>query len=151
MSESPAVLHDEAFGIVPIFPVDKADVSSYLFLLVQHHEGHWGFPKGHAELDESPLVTACRELTEETGISQYQLIPDISFEESYEFIKKGEKTQKNVTYFLAFVDAMTVQTQAEEIKNFAWNPFAETKELITYPANRRVLEQVRQYLHDKFA
>ncbi|NES98674.1 MAG: hypothetical protein F6K32_26570 [Desertifilum sp. SIO1I2] len=61
-------------------------------------------------------------------------------------MKKGITVQKKVTYFLAFVESMTVKIQAEEIQNFAWNSFAETKSLITYPANRRVLEKVREYL-----
>ena len=43
------------------------------FLLIQHHAGHWGFPKGHQEKGEDDLTTARRELQEETGIKQIKI------------------------------------------------------------------------------
>jgi len=39
------------------------------YLLVKHrYGGHWDFPKGHMEGDESPLEAALREVLEETGL-----------------------------------------------------------------------------------
>ena len=37
-------------------------------LLVKHNDGHWGFPKGHVEKDETELQTAIREVKEETNL-----------------------------------------------------------------------------------
>ena len=35
----------------------------------QGEGGHWDFPKGHIETNETEIMTALRELEEETGIS----------------------------------------------------------------------------------
>ena len=50
------------------------------FLIIQHSvkpnvtEGHWDFPKGHVEENETEFETAVRELKEETGITDFLLI-----------------------------------------------------------------------------
>ena len=35
-------------------------------LIVRQNAGHWGFPKGHVEGDETEFETAFREVREET-------------------------------------------------------------------------------------
>lgn len=57
---------DKSFGVIPVF---KNDGGEYFFCLVKHRAGHWGFPKGHPDVDESEEETAKRELLEETGIN----------------------------------------------------------------------------------
>ncbi|MEC4987008.1 MAG: NUDIX domain-containing protein [Oscillatoria sp. PMC 1068.18] len=141
------IIQDASFGIVPLF-VDK---SEHLFLLIQHQKGHWGFPKGHSETGESPHEAACRELSEETGIQDYQLLPETTFRERYEFKKKGHLVAKEVTYFLAIVKTQKVQIQEEEIKNYAWCKFQEAMSLITYQQSQKVLAEVEAYLHSKAA
>ena len=37
-------------------------------LLVKHNAGHWDFPKGHVEANETEVDTAIREVKEETNI-----------------------------------------------------------------------------------
>ena len=37
-------------------------------LLIKHNSGHWDFPKGHVEGEESEVETAIREVKEETGL-----------------------------------------------------------------------------------
>ena len=75
----PQIKKDESFGIIPIF----CQGDSYSFLLIQHQAGHWGFPKGHAISGELPVETACRELQEETGISDYTLLEEVSFSQKF--------------------------------------------------------------------
>ena len=135
-------MKDECFGIVPIF----ASETDTLFLLIQHQAGHWGFPKGHANPGESAIETAKRELEEETGIRDCEVLEEPSFVEHYSFVKEGEPIEKTVTYFLAFVNSMEVQLQAEEIQNSAWICFEEAVKLITFDANRQVLREVKAYL-----
>jgi bis(5'-nucleosidyl)-tetraphosphatase len=135
-------MKDECFGIVPIF----TNETDSLFLLIQHQAGHWGFPKGHANPGESAIETAKRELEEETGIRDCEVLEEPSFVEHYSFVKEGEPIEKTVTYFLAFVNSMEVQLQAEEIQNSAWSSFEEAVKLITFDANRQVLREVKAYL-----
>ena len=48
---------EASFGLVPY----QCHTSPVRVLLVQQRAGHWGFPKGHAHDDETPLAAACRE------------------------------------------------------------------------------------------
>ena len=44
-------------------------------LLLQYPQGHWDLPKGHVEdSDADNMVTAARELSEETGITESFLV-----------------------------------------------------------------------------
>ena len=149
-------MKDEAFGIVPFF-LSEADT---LFLLIQHQAGHWAFPKGHAEPGESALLTAKRELEEETGIRNYEVLEHPSFVEHYSFVqegnsssvkhysfaKEGEAIEKTVTYFVAFVKSREVVLQVEEVQNSAWVSFEEAVKLITFDGNRQILREVKAYL-----
>ncbi|MBR6598855.1 MAG: NUDIX domain-containing protein, partial [Oscillospiraceae bacterium] len=49
-------------------------------LLIKHiNSGHWSFPKGHIEANETEQETALREIKEETGID---VVLDPSFRET---------------------------------------------------------------------
>ena len=133
---------DEAFGIVPIHRQPDGD----RILLIQHHSGHWGFPKGHPDPGETAIATARREFEEETGIADYEPIADRAFVEHYRFKRDGGSVEKTVTYFPAWVHATTVTCQAQEIRSFAWLPFEEAVQRITYEPSRQVLRQVQDYL-----
>lgn len=135
-------LKDESFGIIPI--LRQAD--TYLFLLIQHHAGHWGFPKGHAIAGESPLQAACRELVEETGISDYTLLEGVEFAERYTVTKKDKTFDKTVTYFPAFVKSQMVKCQVEEIQNYTWADGETALALITYEPSKQILRDVERYL-----
>ena len=149
-------MKDEAFGIVPVFSTE----TDTLFLLIQHQAGHWAFPKGHADPGESALETAKRELEEETGIRDYEVLEEPSFVEYYSFVqegnpsfvkhyslaKEGELIEKSVTYFVAFVNSREVVLQAEEVQNSAWIAFDEAINLITFDGNRGILREVKAYL-----
>lgn len=133
---------DESFGVIPILRQGE----TYLFLLVQHKAGHWAFPKGHANIGESPVQAGCREFVEETGISNYQLLEGISFSESYTFTRKGQTFDKTVIYFPAFVESEIVKPQEEEIQNYMWADYEKALTLITYEPSKRMLMDVNQYL-----
>ncbi|NJP12356.1 MAG: NUDIX domain-containing protein [Leptolyngbyaceae cyanobacterium RU_5_1] len=133
---------DEAFGIVPIL----CQGDEYQFLLIQHHAGHWGFPKGHAEPNESTVEAACREFAEETGISDYTLLGEVSFSEQYTFTRNGQKFYKTVVYYPAFVQSPTVQYQKEEIQNYVWLDYDRAIALLTFEGAKRVLTEVKQHL-----
>ena len=67
------------------------------FLLIQHptksngDEGHWDFPKGHVEGNETELETAKRELIEETGIVNFRLFDGFRHRIEYNFQKGNER------------------------------------------------------------
>ena len=64
------MISEYSCGSIPFFQGPYG----YRFLIIQHQEGHWGFPKGHIEKGETPEQTATREFQEETGIKNVQII-----------------------------------------------------------------------------
>ena len=157
-------MHDKSFGIVPVYKKS----GEYLFLLVQQNAGHWTFPKGHAERGESNVETARRELREETGISDVEIVPQTSFTERYtfsflekflpipkfrffRFMQKGIRVWKSVVYFIGFVKNDTVKLQQDEICAYHWLPYEKARELLTFPEGRRVIEMAHRYLTSKKA
>ena len=66
-------------------------------LLIKHvNSGHWSFPKGHVEADETEVETAKREIMEETSI---EALIDSTFRETVSYSPKKD-VQKEVVYFI---------------------------------------------------
>jgi 8-oxo-dGTP pyrophosphatase MutT (NUDIX family) len=133
---------DFSYGLVPIYQ----EQNQVEFLLTQHIEGHWAFPKGHAEGDENHLAAAQREFEEETGLKHYQVDDEVSFTEEYYPTKDGQILHKTVTYFPAFVEQKGVKIQEEEVQDYAWLPYAAAQKRLTFTGSKRVLRETRAYL-----
>lgn len=132
-----------SFGILPIrLNQDKHEV-----LLIQHHSGHWSFPKGQAEGNELPLETASRELKEETGLSILKLLSTLPFEERYDFYRKGVHIDKTVHYFPAIVEGEVVIQQLE-IKSSQWLSLDDAQKRVTYEECRKVCHQLQAFLQN---
>jgi bis(5'-nucleosidyl)-tetraphosphatase len=143
---------DASYGVVPIHEKSEGE---FLYLLVQHREGHWGFPKGHMEKGEAPIQTATRELAEETGITNIDIDENVIESEQYIIDHKpgtksdfpGRYTRKTVTYFFGFTHQMKVLYAGidEEIINYVWLPFKDAMERLTYEEARTILKKAHQY------
>lgn len=60
-----SIMYPQVFGVIP----EAFDGRQYRYLVVLGRKAmKWGFPKGHPEPGEDPLVCALREGKEETGI-----------------------------------------------------------------------------------
>ncbi len=135
-------LTDQSYGIVPIHLQD----ATRRYLVVQHLGGHWSFPKGHPEKDETPEETARRELREETGLVVAQLLSPGHFHERYTFTRRGKRVHKTATFFVGLIESPHVTLQQEELLAFAWGTYEETMSRITFEAGKAVLEGVEQSL-----
>ena len=135
-------MKDKSFGVIPI----RQQAGDFQYLLVQHHAGHWAFPKGHAENGENDIAAARRELLEETGISDVRLLENVSLSETYYFRRGTQTVAKTVRYFLGLVGQAEVRIQAAEIKAYRWASYEEALGLITFDENRRIIGEARDYL-----
>lgn len=132
---------DLSFGIVPLKKFDGA----WRVLLVHHIAGHWSFPKGHPEKDETPEQTAQRELEEETGLHVTQLLQKEPIEEVYTFSHRGEKIFKTVRYFIALVDGKEYP-QLDELLGCEWFSFDEAHKKLSFENTRKLLSEAQEVL-----
>lgn len=124
---------EKSYGIIPC----RKNQGHWEIFLVQLHAGHWGFPKGHANVGEGPLEAAERELYEETKLRKVRLILDNPFTESYSLLRQGVPTFKTVCYYLAEVQGDAI-VQAEEIQDSGWFPVDQILERLTFPEAQKV-------------
>ena len=121
------------------------------FLLIQHptksngDEGHWDFPKGHVEGNETELETAKRELIEETGIAEFKIFNGFRHRIEYNFSKDNRIVSKEVIFFLAESNIKDVKLSSEH-QNFIWLNFNLAYSKLTYANAKEVLAAVKIFL-----
>ncbi len=119
--------------------------SGRAFLLVRQRKGHWSFPKGHVEGNETEAETAGREIREETALS-VQFFPGFRSEYTYE---KMPGVWKTVVFFLAKPCGGTLRFQKEELMDAGWFTEKEAGEQITFERDRKVFREAVQFLNGK--
>jgi len=118
------------------------------FLLLLYDAGHWDFPKGHIEKDESSEQAALRELKEETGISDAEILPGFAESIHYFFKKEGRLVSKDVVFFAARTKTSDVKLSFEH-KDFIWLPFNDALAKLTYKNAKEVLRKVEVFLSEQ--
>ncbi|WP_412031801.1 bis(5'-nucleosyl)-tetraphosphatase [Metamycoplasma buccale] len=116
--------------------VFKATLNHIYVLLVEQIVGHWGFPKGHVEINETEERTAIREVKEETNID-IKIIPGFREINSY---SPYPLVIKDVVYFVAKPLNNNLIGQDEEIKVVEWVPIQEAKSRITYDNDQKIFD-----------
>ncbi|MFL2976440.1 MAG: bis(5'-nucleosyl)-tetraphosphatase [Candidatus Thalassarchaeaceae archaeon] len=117
-----------------------------LILLLRYPQGHWGFPKGHVEENDlSHQATAIRELEEETGITDVEIISNWFTSTKYTYIKKNIPTEKEVHWFPARTNTMNISL-SEEHTDYIWIDVDSAEEMITFDEEVRVLQEARKIL-----
>lgn len=132
---------EHSYGIIPLRLHEK----KWQVLLVHHRAGHWAFPKGHPERDESPRQAAERELREETGLIVHRYLLSEPLTENYIFTLHGEQVFKTVQYFLALVKGQEV-IQESEIQAIQWLSLPKAYDRITFQEGKNVCLQVSEFL-----
>jgi bis(5'-nucleosidyl)-tetraphosphatase len=105
----------------------------------------WEFPKGGVDDGETVMQAAMRELYEETGISEAEvvLIPEFQRTEDYRFTSGRSDSRslihKQVTYFLAETAKSEIVLSAKESSEFAWLNLADATKRLRYKERRQLL------------
>jgi 8-oxo-dGTP pyrophosphatase MutT (NUDIX family) len=114
------------------------------YLLLHHTSGgHWYFPKGHLEPGELPKNAALRELSEETGIRQVELID--GFVERIEYGLPPPRGRKEVLFYLGRTQQETIRLSAEH-DAYAWLSYHEARARLTYQDTRQLLDRAEAFL-----
>jgi len=88
---------DYSFGII-LFKKEKNILKT--LIVKQKSNLHFSLPKGHCKQNENEWQAALRELKEETGIENVELLVSRKLKENYTFNQNNKKYQKTVTYFI---------------------------------------------------
>src|SRR3989338_7457745 len=115
------------------------------YLLLHYEADHWDFPKGHVEANESNEQAALREVKEETGIEDANLIPGFKESISYYYKQQSQTIFKEVVFFLAESPSDKVTLSSEHI-GFAWHSFDNAMKKLTYKNAKDVLEKADNFL-----
>jgi 8-oxo-dGTP pyrophosphatase MutT (NUDIX family) len=125
-----------------------------LFLLLQNaRQGAWGFPKGHAEDQETPEDCARREILEETSLDILRFEPHFREVLHYHVppavrADGGGDYDKKVVYFLASAPDGNIEVSAEH-KDFKWVNPEEANNLLSFEDLRKLLEKASAFLRDR--
>lgn len=111
------------------------------YLLLKYPSGHWDFVKGRMEPGESPVQTAVREASEETGISDLEFVDGFRHEIGYGFERGGRRVRKRVIFFAARTRTRRVRLSHEH-RDYRWLGYGEASRLATYYNARSVLGRV---------
>lgn len=116
-------------------------VREYLLVLNKkgNAKGHWGFPKGHTEANETEFETAAREIFEETGLR----VVFTGGVRSVSTYSPREGVTKDAVYFLAVIrDGEKIELQKEEVAEFRWCNVKAANELLTF--DRKILSEIEK-------
>lgn len=112
-------------------------------LLIKHiNSGHWSFPKGHVEGEESEIETAIREVMEETNID---VTIDTTFRETVTYSPKKD-TYKVVVYFLARARSFTFSPQLSEIAEIRWVDIDYARDILTYDNDKAIVTKAKKVI-----
>lgn len=79
---------EQCYGVIVVL---KGEQNKFLMLEREETKNDWTFAKGHAEEGETPKETAMRELEEETGIKEIEILDLPLIHEEYEIVSHSEK------------------------------------------------------------
>ena len=135
-------MQEHSCGFVLFRQVDE----NIYYLLMHYKAGHWDFPKGHVEEGESEVQTALRELAEETGIREVEVLDGFRYEYVYEFGGEGSRAKsKKVTFMLAKTAQIKTRLSREHI-GARWVPYKRAEQMLTFENAKKMLKSANEYL-----
>ena len=113
-----------------------------LFLLIQQRAGHYGFPKGHVEKNETEIETARREIKEETNL-------DVNINTNFREITTYSPSlgvMKDVVFFIATPSSLDIKVQETEVACAKWVTYDEAMKLLTHQDNKNLLKKALNFI-----
>lgn len=121
------------------------------YLLLHYPSGakapkeYWDLPKGHIEKGEKEIDTVKREVREETGLENIELIEGFKEWIKYFFKLKGKTIFKTVVFYLAKTREEKVKISQEHL-GYKWLPYQQALEQLTFQNAKDILKKANQFL-----
>ena len=133
-NDAPVRIETSSGGVV--FRRAQADPH---FLLIRDPYGNWGLPKGHLEGGETPKETAVREVAEETGLCELEVVDQLPTIDWY-FKDGAVVVHKFCHFFLIESPTGDPCPQLDEgITECVWLPLDGALGTLSYANAREVL------------
>ena len=126
--------------------VYKIENNELKFLLVYQENGHYSFPKGHVENNETEVETSIREIKEETNLD---VNIDTNFRHVITYYLDNECVYKDVVYYIATPVSFDLKSQEGEIRECSWNNYNETLDKLEYDNIKEVFMSANEYIMNK--
>ncbi|HEU5004535.1 MAG TPA: NUDIX domain-containing protein [Candidatus Saccharimonadales bacterium] len=119
-----------AGGIV--YRPSKKNPQTVEILLIQDSKGRWTIPKGHIEEGETARQTAQREITEETGLKEMQVL-DWLGKINFRYRRGNSLVLMTTEIFLVKAQGNTDEVKPEKwMTSLGWLPATDALEKIEY-------------------
>ena len=119
-----------------------ADGREYILMIRHRQGGHRSFPKGHMEAGETEIMTAIREVYEETAV-RVNIRSD--FRETVHYAPMPG-VKKEVVYFLTKTDREEIRPREGEIAEVEWVPLEAAETSLTHENDKTVLRAALEKL-----
>lgn len=116
------------------------------YLLLHYPGGHFDFPKGHLEKDETEREAAYRELKEETGIEKIVWIEGYREKIHYMYRHERNLMSKEVVFFMARTTQKKVKLSHEH-QGSVWLSFKEASEKLTFASAKDLLKKAEKFFN----
>jgi len=137
------MMTEKSAGFILI--TDNFETTDYSVLLLHYTSGHWDFPKGNIETNETELEAATRELQEETSIESFRVIPNFRYVLDYKYTRKNVLISKQLILFLASTGVRKVKISHEHI-GYSWVKKSDATTQLTYKNAKNALMQAINFL-----
>lgn len=105
----------------------------------------WSLPKGHIDLGEDELTAACREILEESGISDLTLVCKLGSYDRYRIGLNGGddfSELKNIAMFLFTTKQEELKPQDPRNPEARWVDKNEVANLLTHSKDKEFFESI---------
>ena len=116
------------------------------YLILHYGAGHWDFPKGKQEKNEKEEQTALREIKEETGLEDIELLDGFREAVKYFYKKEEETVFKEVIFFLAETHTDEITISSEHI-GYAWLSYEHAEKKLTFNNAKELLAKANKFLN----
>jgi 8-oxo-dGTP pyrophosphatase MutT (NUDIX family) len=123
-------------------------------LVVSQHGTSWSLPKGRLEAGEDTKIAALREIEEETGITQLELIKELGvYERSLIGVdgKPDNRFSKTITIYLYTTSEADLKPIDPDNPEARWVEPDEVTNLLTHPKDKEfylgVLPKVKAFIN----